>query len=135
MNLLCREQLVHECKPNFVFNQNPENLHDVLFVLLFSFVKSQSRVPLIVASTELRQTSRCLGADMLMKLLANYCRNKNIKTSITVGVVGNCHVLLSSILVIHPKLGDIIKWSSLCLSQPVSFHWIYETAEILFIFN
>jgi nuclear GTP-binding protein len=34
------------------------------------------------------RSSVCLGSDMLMKLLGNYCRSLDIKTSITVGVVG-----------------------------------------------
>ena len=34
------------------------------------------------------QGSKCFGAELVMSLLANYCRNKGIKTSITVGVVG-----------------------------------------------
>lgn len=34
-------------------------------------------------------SSKCVGADLVMKLLSNYCRNKDIKTSIRVGVVGN----------------------------------------------
>ena len=29
-----------------------------------------------------------MGAATLMKLLGNYCRNQDIRTSITVGVVG-----------------------------------------------
>ena len=33
-------------------------------------------------------TSKCVGADTLLSLLANYCRIKKIKTSISVGVVG-----------------------------------------------
>ena len=33
-------------------------------------------------------TSACLGADVLVKLLSSYCKNEDIKTSITVGVVG-----------------------------------------------
>lgn len=32
--------------------------------------------------------SPCVGAELLLSLLANYCRNKDIKTAITVGVVG-----------------------------------------------
>ena len=32
----------------------------------------------------------CIGADSLMKLLSNYCRNAGIKTTISVGVVGEC---------------------------------------------
>ena len=41
-----------------------------------------------MASEELMKSSRCLGADVLMKLLGNYCRNNDVKTGITVGVVG-----------------------------------------------
>uniref|UniRef100_A0A183U007 Mitochondrial GTPase 1 n=1 Tax=Toxocara canis TaxID=6265 RepID=A0A183U007_TOXCA len=42
--------------------------------------------------------SKCFGAELLMKLLANYCRNKNIKTSIRVGVIGYPNVGKSSII-------------------------------------
>lgn len=38
-------------------------------------------------------SSACLGAELLLKLLGNYCRNADIRTSIVVGVVGkspNC---------------------------------------------
>ena len=38
------------------------------------------------------------GADLLMSILNNYCRNKNIKTSITVGVVGLPNVGKSSVI-------------------------------------
>lgn len=34
------------------------------------------------------QVSACVGAEVLMSLLNNYCRNKDIKTSIHVGIVG-----------------------------------------------
>lgn len=37
---------------------------------------------------KLMSVSSCVGAEFLMKLLANYRRNKGITTSITVGVVG-----------------------------------------------
>jgi nuclear GTP-binding protein len=37
------------------------------------------------------QGSKCFGAELVMSLLANYCRNKGIKTSISVGVVGKCN--------------------------------------------
>ncbi|CAG9534947.1 unnamed protein product [Cercopithifilaria johnstoni] len=43
-------------------------------------------------------TSKCVGADLVMKLLLNYCRNKNIKTSIRVGVVGYPNVGKSSFI-------------------------------------
>jgi len=43
-------------------------------------------------------TSKCVGADTLMALLGNYCRNKEIKTSIRVGVVGMPNVGKSSLI-------------------------------------
>ncbi|XP_022302731.2 guanine nucleotide-binding protein-like 3 homolog [Crassostrea virginica] len=49
---------------------------------------SQTKVSLKHASEDLLKSSHCLGADLLMKLLGNYCRNQNIKTAIRVGVVG-----------------------------------------------
>ena len=39
------------------------------------------------------QTSKCLGADMLLKLLGNYCRNKDLKLAVTVGVVGESRAM------------------------------------------
>lgn len=44
------------------------------------------------------QGSACYGAELLMSLLANYCRNKGIKTSIRVGIVGLPNVGKSSII-------------------------------------
>lgn len=44
------------------------------------------------------QLSTCVGADLLMSLLANYCRNKNLKTSIRVGIVGLPNTGKSSII-------------------------------------
>lgn len=44
------------------------------------------------------QGSKCFGAELVMSLLANYCRNKGIKTSITVGIVGLPNVGKSSII-------------------------------------
>merc|ERR1719221_2538561 len=43
-------------------------------------------------------TSKCVGANTLMALLGNYCRNKDIKTSIRVGVVGLPNVGKSSLI-------------------------------------
>lgn len=36
------------------------------------------------------ETRACLGAQLLLKLLGNYCRNQGIQGCITVGVVGQC---------------------------------------------
>lgn len=44
------------------------------------------------------QGSMCIGAELLMSMLGNYCRNKGIKTSIRVGVVGIPNVGKSSII-------------------------------------
>lgn len=44
------------------------------------------------------QGSPCVGAELLMSMLANYCRNKGIKTSIRVGIVGIPNVGKSSII-------------------------------------
>ncbi|XP_023333808.1 guanine nucleotide-binding protein-like 3 homolog isoform X2 [Eurytemora carolleeae] len=43
-------------------------------------------------------TSKCVGADTLLALLGNYCRNRDIKTSIRVGVVGMPNVGKSSLI-------------------------------------
>lgn len=44
------------------------------------------------------QGSVCIGAELLMSVLGNYCRNKGIKTSIRVGIVGIPNVGKSSII-------------------------------------
>lgn len=44
------------------------------------------------------QGSECLGAETLLQLLKNYARNKDIKTAITVGVVGLPNVGKSSLI-------------------------------------
>jgi len=58
-------------------------------IILYYIVKSHSKVPVSMASKDILSSSSCVGADTLLKLLGNYCRSKDIKTSITVGVVGN----------------------------------------------
>ncbi|XP_029989633.1 guanine nucleotide-binding protein-like 3-like protein [Sphaeramia orbicularis] len=58
----------------------------------------RSNVPVTQATAELLSTSACVGADCLMKLLGNYCRNLDIKTAITVGVVGFPNVGKSSLI-------------------------------------
>ncbi|XP_054168702.1 guanine nucleotide-binding protein-like 3 homolog [Oppia nitens] len=59
---------------------------------------SRSNVNVLVSSDELLSSSKCLGADILMKLLSNYCRNKDIKITITVGIVGFPNVGKSSVI-------------------------------------
>ncbi|XP_032405530.1 guanine nucleotide-binding protein-like 3-like protein [Xiphophorus hellerii] len=58
----------------------------------------RSNIPVTQATSELLSTSACIGADCLMKLLGNYCRNQDIKTAITVGVVGFPNVGKSSLI-------------------------------------
>ena len=58
----------------------------------------QSQVSAALATDELLSGSESVGADNLIKLLKNYCRNVNIKTSITVGVVGFPNVGKSSVI-------------------------------------
>lgn len=59
---------------------------------------AQSKVPVSLSTSDLLNTSHCLGADSLIKLLSNYCRNVDIKTSITVGIVGFPNVGKSSVI-------------------------------------
>lgn len=59
---------------------------------------SRRRVNYLNANEDMIKSSPCLGADILMKLLANYCRNKDIKTAIRVGVVGFPNTGKSSII-------------------------------------
>ncbi|CAF96878.1 unnamed protein product [Tetraodon nigroviridis] len=58
----------------------------------------RSNVPVTQATAELLSSSACVGADCLMKHLGNYCRNQDIKTAITVGVVGFPNVGKSSLI-------------------------------------
>ncbi|XP_028855330.1 guanine nucleotide-binding protein-like 3-like protein isoform X2 [Denticeps clupeoides] len=58
----------------------------------------RSHVPVTQATAELLNSSACVGAECLMKLLGNYCRNQDIKTAITVGVVGFPNVGKSSLI-------------------------------------
>ncbi|XP_055630136.1 guanine nucleotide-binding protein-like 3 homolog [Toxorhynchites rutilus septentrionalis] len=44
------------------------------------------------------EASPCIGADLLKELLANYCRNDDIRTSIRVGIVGLPNVGKSSLV-------------------------------------
>uniref|UniRef100_A0AAR2M699 CP-type G domain-containing protein n=1 Tax=Pygocentrus nattereri TaxID=42514 RepID=A0AAR2M699_PYGNA len=58
----------------------------------------RSHVPVTQATPELLGSSACVGAECLMKLLGNYCRSQDIKTTITVGVVGFPNVGKSSLI-------------------------------------
>ncbi|KAI8580256.1 hypothetical protein K450DRAFT_237603 [Umbelopsis ramanniana AG] len=58
----------------------------------------QSNMSADIASSDMLNSSECLGADQLIKLLKNYCRNLNMKTSITVGVIGYPNVGKSSVI-------------------------------------
>ncbi|KAG9061793.1 Guanine nucleotide-binding protein-like 3 [Linnemannia hyalina] len=58
----------------------------------------QSNVGTDMATDDMLTSSECLGADQLVKLLKNYCRNANIKTAITVGVIGYPNVGKSSVI-------------------------------------
>ncbi|XP_069674887.1 guanine nucleotide-binding protein-like 3 homolog [Periplaneta americana] len=62
-----------------------------------SVTDKQSTSDVSLENKEL-QGSKCFGAELVMSLLANYCRNKGIKTSISVGVVGLPNVGKSSII-------------------------------------
>lgn len=42
------------------------------------------------AKQDIKSGSICIGAESLTSLLGNYTRNKGIKTSIRVGIVGKC---------------------------------------------
>jgi nuclear GTP-binding protein len=58
----------------------------------------RSKVDIAKSTDAQLQTSKCVGAQTLMALLGNYCRNKDIKTSIRVGVVGLPNVGKSSLI-------------------------------------
>ncbi|KAJ3215926.1 Guanine nucleotide-binding protein-like 3 [Dinochytrium kinnereticum] len=59
---------------------------------------SRSSVSTDIASKDLLSSSDCLGAENLMQLLKNYCRNLGMKTTITVGVIGFPNVGKSSVI-------------------------------------
>lgn len=50
------------------------------------------------AAQHLLQSSECLGSDTLLQLLKNYARSADMKTSVTVGVVGLPNVGKSSLI-------------------------------------
>lgn len=61
-------------------------------------ISQNNRISFDVANSNLFQSNECLGADTLLQLLKNYCRNLNLKTSITVGIIGYPNVGKSSLI-------------------------------------
>ena len=59
---------------------------------------AQSSVSTGKASNSLLNTTECLGASTLLQLLKNYSRSQDIKTSITVGIIGYPNVGKSSLI-------------------------------------
>ncbi|KAL6499571.1 Guanine nucleotide-binding protein-like nsn1 [Orobanche gracilis] len=60
--------------------------------------KSAPKAGKVGKTNNLLQTSDCLGADTLIKLLKNYSRSHEIKKSITVGIIGLPNVGKSSVI-------------------------------------
>ncbi|XP_014260076.1 guanine nucleotide-binding protein-like 3 homolog [Cimex lectularius] len=77
--------------PTIPFKASTQTQNSNLGRMMFAKAKHRKAVKCL-------KVSSCVGAELLMSLLANYCRNKGIKTSITVGVVGLPNVGKSSII-------------------------------------
>ncbi|XP_074048681.1 guanine nucleotide-binding protein-like 3-like protein [Macrotis lagotis] len=58
----------------------------------------RSAVPAQRAPAQLLGGGACVGADCLMSLLANYCRSRDLRTAVRVGVVGFPNVGKSSLI-------------------------------------
>ncbi|XP_048475902.1 guanine nucleotide-binding protein-like 3-like protein [Rhincodon typus] len=58
----------------------------------------RSKVPVEHACSDLLHSSACVGADNLMRLLGSYSRSRDVKMTITVGVVGLPNVGKSSLI-------------------------------------
>eukprot|EP01091_Cochliopodium_minus_P014972 TRINITY_DN5208_c0_g2_i1.p1 TRINITY_DN5208_c0_g2~~TRINITY_DN5208_c0_g2_i1.p1 ORF type:complete len:507 (-),score=146.54 TRINITY_DN5208_c0_g2_i1:476-1996(-) len=52
----------------------------------------------VTGSDFMLKGSECLGSEVLLQLLKNYCRNKGIKTAISVGIIGYPNVGKSSLI-------------------------------------
>ena len=51
-------------------------------------------MPVDLVEDNLMQSSVCLGADTLVKLLNNYTRVNDVKQTITVGIIGKARIKL-----------------------------------------
>jgi len=83
-------KFLRKTTPAIAFKASTQNQSQKLGQRKFLNAKSKS--------DKLMQNSTSVGADLLMSLLANYCRNKGVKTSIRVGVVGLPNVGKSSLI-------------------------------------
>ena len=75
--------------PTVAFKASTQNQNERL---------SQSSVPVDVANQNLLTSAKCLGADILVKLLTNYTRINDVKQTITVGIIGLPNVGKSSVI-------------------------------------
>ncbi|CAF1631621.1 unnamed protein product [Adineta ricciae] len=76
--------------PTVAFRASTQNQRDRL-----GYVKASLKS---CDEQRLRSSNKCFGAMTLMNLLSNYCRKNDIKTSVTVGVVGYPNVGKSSVI-------------------------------------
>jgi len=75
--------------PTVLFKANTQNQKGKL---------CQAKMDVRTVNHKMMNTSACLGAKELMKVLGNYTRNKGLRTSIRVGVVGLPNVGKSSLI-------------------------------------
>ncbi|CAF0812350.1 unnamed protein product [Rotaria sp. Silwood1] len=76
--------------PTIAFRSSTQNQHDRLGHVTTSIKACDENL--------LKSSNKCIGASTLMNLLSNYCRKNDIKTSITVGIVGFPNVGKSSVI-------------------------------------
>ncbi|XP_023232967.1 guanine nucleotide-binding protein-like 3 homolog [Centruroides sculpturatus] len=95
IDLIPRDNLLQWLKylrnelPTVAFKASTQDQNDNL---------SQIKSDALRCSSRALHSSKCIGANMLMKLLQNYCHDKGITSSIKVGVVGFPNVGKSSII-------------------------------------
>ena len=58
----------------------------------------QRKYKIVNSNEAMLKTSPCFGVETLLNLLSNYCKNKDIKGSLTVGVIGYPNVGKSSLI-------------------------------------